>query len=72
MSIHKSVIETYKGVVGDGFQIVELPAAKAIQKFQPKTATFSSAWTRMGGEGLTGKLNAVRTPTTPRGFGTVH
>ena len=27
-------------MVGDGFQTVELPAARAIQKFQPNTATW--------------------------------
>jgi hypothetical protein len=31
--------DTYRGVVGDGFQIAELPAANPIEKFQPNTAT---------------------------------
>jgi hypothetical protein len=45
-----------RGVVGAGFQIVLLPVMKESAKFQPCTAT--------------GKLNAVMTPTTPRGLET--
>jgi hypothetical protein len=45
-----------RGVVGAGFQIVLLPVMKERAKFQPWTAT--------------GKLNAVMTPTTPRGLET--
>lgn len=70
---------TYRGVVGDGFQILALPAANPMEKFHPKTATYESASipklnpievSVSYGGGHTGKLNAVSIPTTPRGFGT--
>jgi hypothetical protein len=46
----------HNGVLCEGFQIVALPAAIEIARFQPYIAT--------------GKLNADKTPRTPRGFGT--
>ena len=40
--------------VFDPFQTTQLPVTRAMQAFQPKTAQ--------------GKLNAVITPTIPKGF----
>ncbi len=81
----------HSGVLGEGFQIVALPAAIEIARFLQKQAraggggggrrssSFDLFYATRGKEcqiyqpyTATGKLNADRTPMTPRGFGTAN
>lgn len=41
---------TDRGVVGDGFQMLEFPAASAMEKFQPNTATWTVNFWALGQE----------------------
>jgi hypothetical protein len=69
----------HSGVVGEGFQIVAFPAAIEIERFlnpylpcQTSRAFFSLKSCEYTNQPYTatGKLNADKTPRTPRGFGT--
>ena len=68
----------HSGVVGEGFQMVALPAAIEMERFLEKgfITCVSSGRDAMRNASnyqpytATGKLNADKTPSTPSGFGT--
>lgn len=70
----------HSGVVGEGFQMVAFPAAIEMERFLDNSCVHPlffqtrrfSAKRQYQPYTATGKLNADKTPRTPRGFGTAH